>query len=203
MSHVQWKLWEKHPEIKRLEIKHHESCAAELLNDIKTALPQFQEHVRIKRIQASAFENDKKHGLVLQLDFAMNYGCEWQGEVRSALWSRSSVTLFDAQNTLCFLIVSDTNDESKNTVAVFLTNLLNVIPANNISKLIIWTDDPSSEFKNRYMAYLLHELNLKFQEKFHNISWKYTATSHGKGVVDSIGGSAKARVHAEVMAIQV
>lgn len=63
---------------------------------------------------------------------------------------------------------------------MFLTNLLNVIPANNRSKLTIWTDGPSSEFKNRYMTYLLHELNLKFQEKFVNISWKYTATSQAK-----------------------
>ena len=135
----------------------------------------------------------------------MNYGCKWQGKVQSTLWSQSSDTLFtatffDAQNTLCFLIVSDTIDVTKNTVGVFLTNLLNVIPANSRSKLIIWIDSPLSKFKNWYMIYLLHELNLKFPEKFHNISCKYIDISHSKEVVDGIGGSAKIQVRAQVMA---
>lgn len=203
-TRVNWNQWVKHQDTKRLEIKCHEGCAAELLYEIKTAIPDFKEHVRIKRIQASAFESDKENSLVLQLDFAMNYTCEWQGEVQSALWSRKSVTLFtaamfDAKNTKCFLIVSDTRDKTKNTVAVFLTNLLYMIETKSKPKLIIWTDGPSSEFKNRYMAYFLYLLNCKFQEKFESIDWKYTATSHGKGVVDGIGGSAKSRVRAEVM----
>ena len=33
---------------------------------------------------------------VLQMDFAMNYACEYQNEVQSALWSRESVMLFTA-----------------------------------------------------------------------------------------------------------
>lgn len=49
------------------------------------------------------------------------------------------------------------------------------------------------------MAYFLYLLNSKFQDKFESIDWKYTATSHGKGVVDGIGGSAKSRIRAEVM----
>ena len=39
-------------------------------------------------------------------------------------------------------------------------------------------------------------LTKKFQCK---VSWKYFATSHGKGVVDGIGGSAKSLVRKRVM----
>jgi len=42
---------------------------------------------------------------------------------------------------------------------------------------VIWTDGPSSEFKNRFMAALLKELSGKYNKTF---TWKYFATSHGK-----------------------
>ena len=61
---------------------------------------------------------------------------------------------------------------------------------------IIYTDGPSSEFKNRYIVKLVSMLSKKFQCK---VSWKYYSTSHGKGVVDGIGGSAKSLVRKRVM----
>lgn len=61
---------------------------------------------------------------------------------------------------------------------------------------IIWTNGPSSEFKNRFMTLLLQELSSKFKKTFH---WKYFATSHGKGLVDGIGGKAKCLVRNAVM----
>ena len=62
--------------------------------------------------------------------------------------------------------------------------------------LIIYTDGPSSEFKNRYIVKLVSMLSKKFQCK---VSWKYFGTSHRKGVVDGIGGSAKSLVRKRVM----
>lgn len=56
---------------------------------------------------------------------------------------------------------------------------------------VIWTDGPSSEFKNRFMAHLLQELSTKYKKIF---KWKFFATSHGKGIVDGIGGRAKSIV---------
>ena len=61
---------------------------------------------------------------------------------------------------------------------------------------LIYTNEPSSEFKNRYIVKLVSVLSKKFQCK---VSWKYFATSHGKGVVDGIGGSAKSLVRKKVM----
>ena len=52
----------------------------------------------------------------------------------------------------------------------------------------IFTDGPSSEFKNKYMIKVLNDLSNPYEKPF---EWKYFATSHGKGVVDGIGGRAK------------
>ena len=65
-----------------------------------------------------------------------------------------------------------------------------------IKEEVIWTDSPSSEFKNRYMMNLLQSLTSKYKHQF---TWKYFATGHGKGVVDGVGGRAKSLVRAEVM----
>ncbi|GBN30684.1 hypothetical protein AVEN_116731-1 [Araneus ventricosus] len=40
----------------------------------------------------------------------------------------------------------------------------------------------------------------KIQKRLSAFKWKYSAISHGKGVVDGIGGTAKFRVYAEVKA---
>ena len=62
--------------------------------------------------------------------------------------------------------------------------------------LVIYTDGPSSEFKNRYIVKLVSMLSKKFQFK---VSWKNFPTSHRKGVVDGIGGSANSQVRKRVM----
>ena len=63
-------------------------------------------------------------------------------------------------------------------------------------KLIVNSDGPSSEFKNQFitgklLCLLSQHLNLP-------VSWKYFATSHGKGIVHCIGGAAKAGIGEQV-----
>lgn len=66
-----------------------------------------------------------------------------------------------------------------------------------VTEQVIWTDGPTtSEFKNRYMMKLLQISSKKYGCRF---TWKYFATSHGKGIVDGIGGRAKSIVRTEVM----
>ena len=60
----------------------------------------------------------------------------------------------------------------------------------------IYSDGPSSEFKNQYMMKLLHHASKQLSAKF---TWDYFATGHGKGVVDGIGGEAKSMVRQQVL----
>ena len=165
-------------------------------------LPMFQEHVRIKRIQSESFEQDKMNCRVLQVDFAMAYSCEYQNEIQSALWARDSVTLFTGAvffegTCKTYLICSDTRDKGKSTVYAFMMYLYQNMPQQpgNIQE-VIFTDGPSSEFKNRFCMKLLRDITLKLKK---DVTWKYFATSHGKGVVDGIGGKAKSLVRQKVM----
>lgn len=57
--------------------------------------------------------------------------------------------------------------------------------------LKIWSDGPSSQFKNRFMAALIKTIENVFSVK---VFWNYFATSHGKGSVDGIGAAVKNRV---------
>ena len=109
-------------------------------------------------MQAQQFEMDK--GVhVLQMDFAMAYECQYQNEVQSALWSRGSVILFIVAamykgQVQSFLICIDCNSKDKDTVLVFVEYLYENFLMKDGNMLdteeIIWTDGPSSEFKNKY-----------------------------------------------------
>ena len=136
--------------------------------------------------------------MLLQVDFTLSCSCEYQNEIQSALWSRRSVNLFMAGTDNAdgkeesFLIVTNSPDKGKNSVCTFMLKLIDEITFEDEKELIVYSDGPSSEFKNQFVTgkhfYLSSQhLNLL-------VSWKYFATLHSKGIVDGIGSAAKARV---------
>lgn len=57
--------------------------------------------------------------------------------------------------------------------------------------LKIWSDGPSSQFKNKYIAAII----LYFEQKFKiKIFWNFFATAHGKASVDGLGAVVKKKV---------
>ncbi|CAF1620097.1 unnamed protein product, partial [Didymodactylos carnosus] len=56
---------------------------------------------------------------------------------------------------------------------------------------IVYTDGAASQFKQRY---LFQNLTRTVAEHALKLSWNFFATSHGKGVVDAIGGTVKRMV---------
>ena len=205
---VAWKCWENSDHGLKLSTK--EGQVGDLFEATIQDLPSFKAHVNLKRIQSAAFENDRQQtsGIrILQIDFAMSFSCEYQNEIMSAMWSRVSVLLFTAAlffkgKCQTFLVCSDTKNKDKNTIFTFIDFLYNNIfntEQPNIEKPseeVIWSDGPASEFKNRYMAKVLNLLSQKYGRTF---SWKYFATSHGKGVVDGVGGNVKRLVREKMM----
>ena len=192
----------------RLQCNSRQIFVGEVLEIFQVSFPEVCNHVNTKRIQANEFENDKKKPKtrVLQMDFAMAYECEYQNEVQSALWTRGSVNLLTAACTIdgqmqTFLICTDSKHKDKNTILVFVEHLyknyiMNNADSNDDVKEIIWTDGPSSEFKNKYCVQIIRRLAEKYNKPF---TWKYFATSHGKGVVDGVGGNCKSIVQRKTM----
>ena len=60
---------------------------------------------------------------------------------------------------------------------------------------VIWSDGPTAEFKNKFMSQFTEILSLKYNKPF---TWKFSAISHGKGVVDEIGGKVTSTVRPKV-----
>lgn len=60
----------------------------------------------------------------------------------------------------------------------------------------IWSDGPSSQFKNKFIAAII----LLFERKFNvTIYWNFFATAHGKACVDGIGAAVKKKVRTLVL----
>ena len=195
---IDWYEWTK-TENGRIQKEKFSGCTGELVDKLLESFPGYREHVRVKRIQANAFEMDKNSAYVIQIDFAMAYSCEYQNEIQSALWSRASVNLFTVAifnkgHCKSYLICTDSVDKGKNTVFTFLSYLSELIPSH--SDVIIFSDGPSSEFKNKFAMKVISTLA---KQGNRTVWWKYFATSHGKGVVDGIGGRAKSMVRRAVM----
>ena len=51
-------------------------------------------------------------------------------------------------------------------------------------------------FQYKYTTKTMERLSVTFGKKF---VWKFSVTSHGKGVVDGVGGNVKQLVHQETM----
>ena len=83
----------------------------------------------------------------------------FQDEIQNAHWQQSQVSLFTAA-------------------------LYHLPP--NTKPVSIWSNGPSSQFKNQFIIAALKFLQHKLQ-----ITWNCFATSHGKGPVDGIGGAVK------------
>ena len=169
-----------------------------------------------KRKQSTCFEETLAHlgekECVVQVDFAENYGCAYQDEIQTAHWSQNQVTLFtvavltkkeEASKNVCesYVIISDDKDHDKKSVAAFMWRIINecVIKKHpNVDKVKLFSVGPSSQSKNRFIVNFLHKIM-----KIVHIEWNYFATSHGKGVVDGIGGTVKRLVWNAVMTRKV
>lgn len=94
----------------------------------------------------------------LQIDFAENFVCEFQDEVQSAHWNQLQLTLFiiafhynDIFQSKVF--VSDNLKHTKETIVPYLFKVLSGLPTTlKVSK--VWSDGPSSQFKNKYIPIL-------------------------------------------------
>ena len=189
-----------------------EGNISDVIASLQRKLPTFLEHVFIKRQQSKYFEdrlaNLDKEEAVVQVDFAENYTCKYQDEIQTAHWNQEQVTIFTVAvwtkgtaggDNVCesHAIVSDETTHDKKSVAVFMSQVIEKFIKERhpeIKQVYVFSDGPSSQFKNKYIANFIHTLN-----KIVQIQWNYFATSHGKGVVDGIGGTVKRIVWNAVM----
>ena len=116
--------------------------------------------------------------------YAMAYQCDLQKETMGALWTRANVNLFTCaiyhkSETKTMMSCTNYKGKDKFSTGLLLNMLYNdFIPSNqHVSTKVIWSDGPSSQFKNQYMCFLIQELSKKHGKTIHfkilsNLPWQ-------------------------------
>lgn len=207
-SSVKWIKWEKSTTANRIEKIEKREEMSKLVDHIIELSPKFLKHKFIKNEQATVFNTfdvprakdcERKDEGLLQIDFAENFVCESQDEVQTAHWNQRQLTLFTSalyynDEITSKVYVSDNLQHTKETIIPLLYNYFLTMPK-SIKCLKIWSDGPSSQFKNKFIAAIIPVFEKEFNIK---IIWNYFATSHGKGCIDGIGAMAKKVVRKHV-----
>ena len=110
----------------------------------------------------------------MQIDYAMACQCELQNEMMQAMWTWGSVNLFTCavyhnSDTKRFVFGTDYKGKDKFSTGLFIESLYrnHILPDKDVAKEIIWSNGPSSEFKNHFMCFLVQNLSSTYKKKFH------------------------------------
>lgn len=180
------------------------SSLKEAIEKLEKKLPQFLQHVYAKRQQELFFQDIKKNiplnTLILHFDFSENYSFISQDEIQSAHWVLTSCTLYTAiayfvHEEICqsipIVVVSDYLHHDKYAVYKFNDTIIRKIqddfPNLVISKVIYQSDGTGQHFKQKYSICLAMLQSC-------DVEWHFSATGHGKGPIDGIGGIVKRRI---------
>ena len=130
-------------------------------------LPKFRFHFFITCNQPQAcnevrkmVEHEHSEEAMIQMDFAENYKCMYQDEVTSAHWKTSSITLFTVMIWFCehkipMIIATDNSNHDKTTVLPYILTVFNLkqeLFGDQVKKVSVWTDGPSSQFKSKFIC---------------------------------------------------
>lgn len=167
---------------------------------VKVLLP----HSFIAAQQASYYQECKstlKPGeLLVTADFSENYAFILQDAAQGFHWNNAQATIhpFVAYYTesgelqhVSYVVISDCLHHD--TVAVylfqkkFLSHMTKIIPS-VVRKVRYFSDGAASQYKNRK-----NFINLCYHQEDFGIpaEWHFSATSHGKGACDGLGGTVK------------
>lgn len=169
------------------------------MTELSTWTMKASTHIHVKNIQRDeikdAEEEAKSHSgsSILHGDFAEKWKVITKNEIQSAYWKTNQVSIFTAvwycgDETKSFSVVSDdTTHDTAHAISAMncIVKHLEESPKfQEIKQITIVSDGASAHFKNRYQ---FHE----FRKSSINEKWLFSATGHGKGACDGIGGLVK------------
>ena len=174
----------------------------DVLEHLVDMLPSFKKHCFTKWSQDKLFfslkSNITPEMAIVQVDFAQNYLVQEQDATQQFHFTNNTqISIFTALVWLknkrqSFALVSDVTEHTKFTVFVYVRFLLLWLKEHSeISTVSFFSDGAASQFKQRYWLFLYTQL-LKENDLLGD--WNFFPTSHGKGVVDGVGGLVKSMV---------
>lgn len=183
-----------------------------LVPNFSSQIVSFKFHSYVHNVQAKKFKKDanefQPESATLIFDFSEKYLNILQNEVQTAFFNRLTWSIFtaaaytaDMENETMkvetFGIISDESKQDKFSSFSFMKRVLDDVLKYdpNIKIINIWTDGSSAQFKNIFSI-----SNIMYFEWIYDvkINWNFHATSHGKCIVDGVGGSIKNTVYSRV-----
>ena len=116
----------------------------------------------------------------------------WPDEVQSAQWNKIQATIFTSvvwcQDTCKSAVaISDNLSQMNDSVITFIGKMTSELIDSAII-LQLWSEGPSSQFKNNFTAAAISWLEEKYSIK---LCWNLFASSHGKRPANGIEGTIK------------
>ena len=200
VSFYRWETPDKH--VTKIRISEPFEEATERF---KESVVSLKRHIYYKRSQNRHYNHVKEsldHGQILvHVDYAESYKNQQQNEIQSTYLGNSTFSIFTA---CCYTKLLDNgglkidsivvvNESKEHNRAVALTCLEKVLEkAEEINvakydKIIVQSDGCSAQFHSRFVFRLLT------QDFFDGVelTWNFNEKSHGKGLMDGVGGTVK------------
>ena len=154
--------------------------------------------------QSSYFKKSKANlacgEIVVQADFSENYSFVLQDASQGFHWNNSQATIHpfmiyyrhsNEDGHISFVMISECLQHDTIAVYAFQTKLIaflkQALPF-DLKKIIYFSDGAASQYKNRknFCNLCHHKLDFGVEAE-----WHFSATSHGKGACDGLGGTVK------------
>ena len=203
IDNVMFKQWVS---VDRSTLETYSMSTDEFVDKFCEKLELLRPHYFIASQQAEFYKDCKLHILpgemLVTVDFSENYSFVLQDAAQGFHWNNSQATIHpfvgyyidsgEIQH-LSYVIISECLNHDTTAVYLFqkcfISFLKKVIPATQmIKKMIYFSDGAASQYKNRK-----NFLNLCHHKEDFGLSaeWHFSATSHGKGACDGLGGTVK------------
>ena len=174
------------------------SCA-DAVNLMKTLYEDLKKHLERNFVMKTTLKQRKEYVMnsddqaYIHMDWAENLEIKIPGEVQSAFFSHTSVSLhtgylYSKADSGGFVSLSDNGCHKAEAIHAAIKPVIAKLVQSGIKHIVCVSDSPTSQYRNNKNMWLTKELAVT-----HNITieWLFTEAGHGKSVCDGIGGTVK------------
>ena len=210
---VEWRRVENKDSSKGTKISRKEIVmwpVNEMIKSLENEVKNMKDHLKRAHVQYSAFKKERlnaqedENKLVVQIDWSENLKLRQAQEEKSAYYHEQQISIhamycWTYEGNESVAVLSDCTDHRAAAVWASLKPILQRGIANGQSNIVIVSDSPTSQYRNKDIFYLNnafateHDLSLR---------WIYLESGHGKGIADGVGAAVK-RVITTIMAQNV
>ena len=190
------------------------STVKELKMALAEDIPVMKKHLysiySYNKLKKELKENLTEKEIIIQIDFSENYTTKYANEIQSTHFAKNQLSIHtgvyysrnvnNALQSRSFATVSENLDHQAHAVWAHMKPILTMILENkNVDTLHIYSDGPTSQYRNRTNIYLwLQTLIHEFQQ-ITKATWTFSEPGHGKGPMDGVGGVLKRTADSHVL----